>query len=246
MKNTIVLLLVAVMACGFTGCTTPPEQVARNVLAGASGAVANAQTKYATQCQANPKGSVCETINRTVDGQNAAITALETYCGFELTGNLPAPSATCVPVKSALPALQTAVANLNQLVTELKSAAGVSEKEEPVFPDPDVPAPARADLTGGAVALALVALKALLDSIGKGQIKDVGDDTIDAIQGAIGEFEQVNGSPVTFEQLEGLRLHKLWPDPAPDATGGATQTSGGPVANTAAAPEQGQEAQKTS
>lgn len=110
----IVALTLATVAC------SPLEQQARNTAAALQGAISAAQTKYLTQCQANPKDSPCVIVNKAVDGQNALVTAVEAYCGWSVTAPPANGSQTCVPVKSASAGLQTAINNANLFVAELK------------------------------------------------------------------------------------------------------------------------------
>ncbi len=217
MKSPKILFLTIALIVGITcGCSEPPEQTARNVIASASGAISSAQANYTKSCTANPAQKVCQSINRTIDGENAAITSLETYCSFELAPVLPDPSRKCVPVKGALSGLQAAVSNLNQLIGELKGTAGISylNKQGEKFPPLSIPID-EASLTPGAISLALLGLKLLLQNLLKGQAGEYSQEAIDAAQGAITELEQVQGTDVTFGQLESLRLHKLWPDVPP-------------------------------
>lgn len=130
MKKLILLLLVLSTA----GCTKkpiiastpsgqPPIVVnARDTLAGASGFVANAQKQYAKECIADPTQGKCKYINQAISGINAAITAEEAYCGWNPgTGSI-VPPPPCTPVASAADGLQTAIANLNSFMTDLKGA----------------------------------------------------------------------------------------------------------------------------
>jgi hypothetical protein len=109
---TVTLLLA-------TACS-PLEQQARNTAAALQGALGAAQAKYQTTCTADKTQSVCVTINRAVDGQNALVTALEAYCGWSQTAPPANGSQTCVPVKGASAGLQTAINNANLFVSELK------------------------------------------------------------------------------------------------------------------------------
>lgn len=111
--------LVGAVLLATIGCQSP-EKTARDVIAAASGAIVAAQAQYQSECSSSPTGANCVLINKAVDGQNVAVTALETYCQFALTPVPPDPSTKCSPVKAALPALQTALQNLNQLTGEVK------------------------------------------------------------------------------------------------------------------------------
>lgn len=115
MKKLIVLLGAVVF---LTGC--PAENNARDVAAGLNGVLTTAQAQNLASCQANPTQSTCQLINRGVSGQNALITATETYCGWSTSAPPPDPTVQCVPVKSAEAALTAAIANATELTTEIK------------------------------------------------------------------------------------------------------------------------------
>ena len=115
------LLVVCVGILPMLGCS-PIENRARDTAAALSGSIVAAQTEYQASCASNPKQEVCLLINRGVAGENALITAVETYCGWTPTLAPPDPSATCVPVKSAEAALQAAIANAATLTVQIKGA----------------------------------------------------------------------------------------------------------------------------
>ena len=115
----IIVIMVAVlpmMAC------SPLENQARDTAAALSGSIVAAQSKYQATCAANPAQEICQVINRGVSGENALITAVETYCGWTPTLAPPDPSATCVPVKPAQAALQAAIRNAASLTIQIKGA----------------------------------------------------------------------------------------------------------------------------
>ena len=101
---------------------SPLENQARDAAAALSGSIVAAQTKYQGSCTANPSQQICQAINRGVSGENALVTAVETYCGWAVTPAPPDANATCVPVKSAQAALQTAIANAATLTLQIKGA----------------------------------------------------------------------------------------------------------------------------
>ena len=103
------------------GCS-PVEHKARDTAAALSGSIVAAQSQYQASCTTNPSQEVCQLINRGVAGENALITAVETYCGWAQGAAPPDPTATCVPVKSAQAALEAAVANAAELTLEIKGA----------------------------------------------------------------------------------------------------------------------------
>jgi hypothetical protein len=114
---TMFVLTLSLMVCN----TTPLEQNARSAAAGLNGALSAAQTQYQTQCVANPKLSPCVTINKAIDGQNALVTAVEAYCGWNpLSPPANPTTVACAPVKGAAAGLTAATANANLFITELK------------------------------------------------------------------------------------------------------------------------------
>ncbi len=118
-KLTTILLAVCLLP--MLGCS-PLENQARDAAAALSGSIVAAQTKYQASCTANPSQQICQVINRGISGENALITAVETYCGWAVTPAPPDPTATCVPVKSAQVALQAAIANAATLTLQIKGA----------------------------------------------------------------------------------------------------------------------------
>jgi len=115
------LLAVIVAVLFLAGCS-PIENRARDTAAALSGSIVAAQTKYQAGCAANPAQEICQVINRAVSGENALITAVETYCGWSPTLAPPDPTAKCVPVKSAEEILEAAIANATELTLEIKGA----------------------------------------------------------------------------------------------------------------------------
>jgi len=120
MRGAITFLLV-ISSITMVGCS-PLENEARDTAAALSGSIVAAQTKYQASCAANPGQEICQIINKGVSGENALITAVETYCGWSPTLAPPDPTATCVPVKSAQAALQAAIANAASLTLQIKGA----------------------------------------------------------------------------------------------------------------------------
>ena len=115
------LLVMCLGILPMLGCS-PIENRARDTAAALSGSIVAAQSKYQASCAANPSQTVCQLIDRGVSGENALITAIETYCGWGPSLAPPDPTATCVPVKSAQGALEAAIANATSLTLEIKGA----------------------------------------------------------------------------------------------------------------------------
>lgn len=116
MRKLLPLLLISCLL--LLGCT-PVEQNARDGIATAAAVLRFAQTKYGPSCTANPKQAICQNINKAVHANNLAIDALESYCQLTPASD---PTLPCKPVKALEPALASALANLNQTVTDLKGA----------------------------------------------------------------------------------------------------------------------------
>jgi hypothetical protein len=121
MTRKLAVVLLGLSMLVMLGCS-PIENRARDTAAALSGAVVAAQTQYQATCSANANQEVCRVINRGVAGENALITAVETYCGWATAAAPPDPTATCVPVKSAQAALEAAIANAATLTLEIKGA----------------------------------------------------------------------------------------------------------------------------
>lgn len=118
-KSFTILIVICLMT--MVGCS-PLENQARDTAAALSGSIVAAQTKYQATCAANPALEICRVINRGVSGENALITAIETYCGWSQTMAPADPSAKCVPVKPAETALQVAISNAAALTLQIKGA----------------------------------------------------------------------------------------------------------------------------
>jgi len=117
-RLTIGVLVLTIL---MLGCS-PLENQARDTAAALSGSIAAAQSMYQARCAANPAQEICQVINRGVSGENALLTAIETYCGWTPTLAPPDPTAKCMPVKSAQAALQAAIANAATLTLQIKGA----------------------------------------------------------------------------------------------------------------------------
>ena len=121
MKKLALIPIMALLLCGFA-CPSNLNlaQNARDAAASLGGVLRTAQLKYEVQCAADSSASPCQAINRGIAGQNALITAVETYCGWSPSAPPPDLNANCVPVASSEAALKSAIGNANQLITELK------------------------------------------------------------------------------------------------------------------------------
>ena len=120
MKRLMTMFTV-VIVLPMLGCS-PLESQARDTAAALSGSLVAAQSKYQASCAANPSQEVCRIIDRGISGENALITAVETYCGWTPTLAPPDPAATCVPARSAKAALEAAIANAATLALQIKGA----------------------------------------------------------------------------------------------------------------------------
>lgn len=118
-RLTISVLVLAILP--MLGCS-PLENQARDTAAALSGSIAAAQSMYQAKCAVNPAQEICQVINRGVAGENALITAVETYCGWAATVAPADPTAKCAPVKSARATLQAAIVNAATLTLQIKGA----------------------------------------------------------------------------------------------------------------------------
>jgi hypothetical protein len=130
--KVLVLVLSLVLSLGMTACAkksssgTPGQptgqsliNAARDASAALQGALIAAQKQWQTTCQADQSQQTCQLINRGISGQNALITAEEAFCGWN-PANPPPPNNKCTPVSSAQEGLQSALANAQQLASEIK------------------------------------------------------------------------------------------------------------------------------
>ena len=119
MKKLLLIPIMVVLLGGFA-CQTKNSlaQNARDTSAALGGLLTQAQNQYMTACTADKTQPTCTLINRGVAGQNALISATESYCGFKI--GTADPTAVCVPVASAQAGLQAALSNATQLVNEIK------------------------------------------------------------------------------------------------------------------------------
>lgn len=116
------LLLLLPLMLMLVGCPAldPTIQAGRDVAAASQGAI----LAGVAQCKANPVAKVCPILSQAISAQNLLVTSLETACGWSPAAPPTDPNAKCVVVSSALPALQVATANVNQILVELKGAMG--------------------------------------------------------------------------------------------------------------------------
>ncbi len=115
-KLLIAPVLLSVL---FAGC--PAEKDARDSIAAAHGYIQSAQAQWGDSCRANNTQLKCTTTNKLIAAQRAAADALAVYCGGpSVTGVDYANGGTCVPIKSAGGALQTAIVNMNSIITDIK------------------------------------------------------------------------------------------------------------------------------
>ena len=121
MKKLLLLPIMALLLCGFA-CNQNQANLAQNArdtTAALGGLLETAQAQYMAACTTDKTAPNCALISRGVQGQNALISALETYCGMQISPTLD-PMTPCTPVASAQAGLQTALTNAQQLITEIK------------------------------------------------------------------------------------------------------------------------------
>ena len=115
------LLIVPVIGLVLMLAACPKlANTARDTAASLNGLLTTAQGQYAPGCKTDPTQQICSLINKGVDLQNALISATQTYCGWSAQVQPTNPNQPCVPVQGAAGALQAAIANANQIITELK------------------------------------------------------------------------------------------------------------------------------
>jgi hypothetical protein len=117
---TLCAFLVLITGCGSL------EQNSRDTIAAATGLIQSAQGQYQAECVAAPTSGTCVLINQGVHAQNALVTALEAYCGFQV--GVTVPSATCTPIKGAAAALSAAIGNLNTIMGEITAIVQAGKK----------------------------------------------------------------------------------------------------------------------
>ena len=125
MKKVVLLLA----CCGLlTGC----ENFVRasvDTLAAAQGFIGQAQKNHSAQCVVDPSADFpCQTINKAVEAQNAAVSALEIYCQLPAAPD-PATLANmgtkeCNANPAAKDVLANALSNLEQILASYKSLSG--------------------------------------------------------------------------------------------------------------------------
>lgn len=109
-------LLLLTVAC------SPVENNARDAAATLGGTLTYAQAKYGAECSNHSMAAVCSLVNQGVSAQNALVTATEAYCNWSTTAPPPDQAAKCVPVKGTEAALNTAIANANRIVSEIRGS----------------------------------------------------------------------------------------------------------------------------
>ena len=137
-KRMGMFLLVCTMALLTQAFTCNTAATARDTIATSFGYLTWAQSNYKATCTANPAQTPCVLINKAIPVNNLAIDALEIYCGgVAPVGQTPfAQGGPCVAVSSALPALQSALANLGPIIADLKALANAPAKVAPAVIPP--------------------------------------------------------------------------------------------------------------
>jgi hypothetical protein len=131
MKRLFALPLF-VLVLSLTGCPKP-EVLARDGIAAAHGYVVYGQTEWLLECKGNPLQSKCVLINRLIVAEHITADALAIYCsGTPLNGIAPyAQGGPCEPVKTAMPALQASLVNIQDLVTQIRAFLPAGTKIAP-------------------------------------------------------------------------------------------------------------------
>jgi hypothetical protein len=119
--GTIILFALNVIVWGFALGCQPVEVSARDGIAAFRGYLVSAQSRHTLECiQAKGALPICDTLRRADASLNVAKDALELYCGWTPHSE---PQATCEKNKSAQAALNTALANMQKMSTDIKAAA---------------------------------------------------------------------------------------------------------------------------
>src|SRR4051812_6171119 len=80
MKKAVALLVISAVMFTATGCESF-VRASVDALAAAQGFIGQAQKNHQAECSVDPSQDFpCQTINRAVEAQNAAVSALEVYC----------------------------------------------------------------------------------------------------------------------------------------------------------------------
>lgn len=136
------ILLFAILLSGFR-CDQPLHEKADLLISTWSGAVKEAQANHRLECTATPQCStpnvvdkdkcakLCSAINAAGNSLNVLITATDTYCsgppkegqkGWKDGGP-------CSPVASARDALQAAMGNFQQAISDVKALGGIKIRD---------------------------------------------------------------------------------------------------------------------
>ena len=121
MQRVSAICCVLVMLLTMTACQ-PLEMTARDGIASAKGFL-DSEAKAHGECNATPTLQVCTLINRGNAAKHTAIDALEQYCTspeFD-AGTAPCTKPTGAAGTIAANQLKAAMANLNQIITDIKA-----------------------------------------------------------------------------------------------------------------------------
>lgn len=119
MKRFLSIVLIVPLTLFLTACPKLAS-TSRDTSAVLQGLIVAAQAKYQTSCAANNTQPTCVNIDKAVSGENALITATETYCGWSTVTPPTDPNTACVPVASAVQGLTLAISNANTFINQLK------------------------------------------------------------------------------------------------------------------------------
>ena len=128
MVKKVAVVGVLAVTLVLTGCTNF-VRASVDTLAAAQGFISQAQKNHSAQCTVDPSADFpCQTINKAVAAQNAAVSALEVYCQLPVAPD-PATLAslgtkTCNENPSAKQVLVAALSNLSQILTTYRAQTG--------------------------------------------------------------------------------------------------------------------------
>jgi hypothetical protein len=181
-KLTTVVLVLGLLP--MLACA-PLQEQARDAAAALSGSIVAAQTKYQASCTANPAQEVCRVINRGVSGENALIRRDLLRMGFD--------------AGSSRPNRQMR----SRVLGAGRAASGRGECRNADTSDQ------RSSLMGAATLISLI-LTLLQSVLASAKVGGLAPDVIGNIEAAVTSLLAVQGTPVTFAQLEGLRVTTKW------------------------------------
>jgi hypothetical protein len=113
--------LIAVLTLASVGCSPLEQQAYKSVVA--ANAFIKAEKAQHPECATNPSAAICQNFQKATSAKDLLIDAIEQYCSspdFDAGKPCVKPSGQAGDI--AKQQLQSAVANLNQVLTDVKGA----------------------------------------------------------------------------------------------------------------------------